>query len=589
MRALAALYFGALVGGVWWLDRERTRPATSATAGPPPFELRERARERGIDFVHQAVRVDPKLDNIAPHVTGMGAAVSVVDFDADGWPDLYATSSALGSANALYRNLGDGSFEDVAARAGLADLNRPGEGASMGSIWGDADNDGFEDVLVYRWGHQALLRNRGDGTFEDVSASSGVHRWMNANGAVWLDYDRDGNLDLYIAGYFPARFDLWNLETTRIMQDSFEFATNGGNNVLLRNLGGWRFEDVTERTGCDSTRWTLAVASADMDGDGWPDLYLANDYGPEELFLNRGGERFERAEKAGLAESSKSGMSVTLGDFENAGSFGVYVTNISRSGFLFQGNNLRSNRLAERGKLYNLSDAFGGPAREVVDCGWAWGAQFGDLDNDGRLDLYVVNGFISASRDQDYWYDMSKIAGGAGGIFSDATNWPTIGEKSLSGYERSKVLHNRGGARFADVSALVGASDDLDGRAVAFADLRNRGALDVIVANQKGRLLLYENEPASANGWIAYHLVGGASNRSAIGAELTLHYGELMQVQAVQGGSGFCSQNDRRLHFGLGAAMPRKGQIRWPSGLVQELGPAELVPGRLHRIEEPRP
>ena len=587
LRAGVGVFFLGLLGSAWWLDqRAHAGPRLSADE-LPDFALREVSAERGIDFRHEPCRLDPKLDGIAPHVSGLGAAVSVADFDGDGWVDLYATTSAGGRPNALFRNQGDGTFRDVAAEAGVADLNEAGEGASMGSVWGDVDNDGDEDLFVYRWGHQVLFENLGDGRFRDVSEASGVRRWMNAISAVWLDYDRDGLLDLYVAGYFPAEHDLWDLETTRIMQNSFEFATNGGRNLLLRNLGGLRFEDVTERTGCDSTRWTMALAAADMDGDGWQDLYLANDYGPEELFLNRGGERFERAEKVGLAESSKSGMSVALGDFENDGTLGVYVTNISKKGFLFQGNNLRQNRLADLGRLFNIADASRALSRAVVDCGWAWGAQFGDLDNDGLLDLYVVNGFISASREQDYWYDMSKVAGGAGDLFQDATRWPPIGDKSLSGYEPSRVLWNRGGGRFEDVAPLVGADDLYDGRAVALADLSNRGALDVVIANQNGPLLVYANDVAPERGWIAFRLVGTRSNRSAIGAELTLELGQdRRQVQVVQGGSGFCAQNDRRLHFGLGDAAPGRATIRWPSGQVQEL--EGLAPGRLHTIEEPR-
>jgi hypothetical protein len=371
------------------------------------------------------------------------------------------------------------------------------------------------------------------------------------------------------------------------MQESFEFANNGGHNVLLHNVGG-RFEDVTAQTGTDSTRWTLAVASADMNGDGWPDLYLANDYGPEELFLNGGGARFERQSDVGLEESSKSGMCVALGDFENDGHFGVYVTNISAERFLFQGNNLRINRLADGGKMLNIADVASTSSRAVVDCGWAWGAQFGDLDNDGRLDLFVANGFVSASRERDYWYGMSKVAGGASDIFVDATQWEPIGDASLSGYERSRVLLGSGGGRFRDVAQAVGVTDLEDGRGVALADLFNDGALDVVVANQKGRLLLYRNSVDRSRHWIEFQLRGRAANTSAIGAELTLSFGASKQVQAVQGGSGFASQNERRLHFGLGSATAvERAVIRWPSGAEQTV--QGLAVDKLHVLDEPTP
>jgi enediyne biosynthesis protein E4 len=611
--------FAGLLAGVFWADRRPGQQVATGAAdiGRYGFVLREVSAEAGIDFRHAQVRLDPLIANVEPHVAAMGAAVSVADADGDGWPDLYATTSAFGTRNALYLNRHDGRFEELAGAAGIADVNRDGEGASMGSVWADADNDGDEDLFLYKWGYAQLFRNdgkQGAPSFTDVTQAAGLRRWMNSNSAVWFDYDRDGRIDLYVAGYFPETLDLWHLKTTRIMQDSFEFATNGGHNVLWRNLGPGpdgvpRFEDVTEATGCDSTRWTLAVAAADFDGDGWQDLYLANDYGPEELFLNVDGERFEIA-SVGLGEDSKSGMAVAVGDVRNDGTLATFVTNISKAGYLFQGNNLRLN-LLHQGGLHQGGQQ-GGRGRDgagqgapddasvgsgrfenvaqgvVADCGWAWGAQFGDLDNDGWQDLFVVNGFISADREQDYWYDMGKVAGGAGNLFMDTKHWAPIGSRSLSGYERSRVLLNRRKAPFVDVAAAVGVTDELDGRAVALADLWNRGVLDVVVANQKGPLLVYRNEVAPGRGWIGFDLRGEAGNRSAIGAQLTLSAGGMRQAQVVMAGSGFCSQNDRRLHFGLGEATAvEQAVIRWPSGREQVLAAPE--PGRMHVVKEPVP
>ena len=233
-----------------------------ADAARPGFVLRDETVNAGIRFVHRRPAFDPKLAGIEPHVAALGASVSVTDFDADGDADLYFTNSRFGEPNALYRNRGDGTFVDVATAAGLADVNRAGDGVSMGAIWGDIDNDGREEVLVYRYGYLALYRNIDGGRFEDITTQAGLRRWVNSNGAIWLDYDRDGLLDLYVTAYFRD-VDLWHLTTTRIMHDSFEFATNGGKNLLFRNLGGGRFEDVTDRAGVGSTRWTLAAASAE--------------------------------------------------------------------------------------------------------------------------------------------------------------------------------------------------------------------------------------------------------------------------------------------------------------------------------------
>jgi hypothetical protein len=552
---------------------------TIADPGRPGFVLHDQTAAAGIRFVHRRPTFDPKLANIEPHVAALGASVSVMDFDGDGWPDLYFTNSRFGEPNALYRNRGDGTFEEVAASVGLADLNRPGEGVSMGSVWGDVDNDGREDVLVYRYGYLALFRNVDGHRFEDVTEKAGLRRWVNSNGAIWFDYDRDGLLDLYVTAYFRD-VDLWHLTTTRIMHDSFEFATNGGKNLLFHNLGGGRFEDVTDRMGVGSTRWTLAAASADFDGDSWPDIYLANDYGPEELYLNDHGRRFVLA-KAGLESESKSGMAVALGDAFNRGRLDAFVTNISERGYLFQNNNLRLNGMRETGHFKNVADP------QVADAGWAWGAQFGDFNNDGANELYVANGFISADRNTSYWYAMSKIAGANGRLFEDARSWPAFGTTSLSGYERSRVYLNRGLAGWVDVAAKVGATDLYDGRAVALADLWNRGAVDVIVANQNQPAVLYRDQPDSANHWIGFRLVGTRSNRSAIGAEVVMEASGLTQQRIVDGGMGFASQNDRRLHFGLGRReWVDRVVIHWPSGTEQVL--QHLAVDQLHTVTEPR-
>ena len=574
-RLVVILAFVAAVVAVVVLNGRATGHAIGANE---TIRLSEVAHASGIDFVHESPTLDPKVEHISAHIAALGACVSVADVNNDNWPDLYFTSSRFGAANALYLNQQDGTFRDISADADVASLNRAGEGVSMGAVWGDYDNDGFEDLLVYKWGYPQLLRNLGNGRFADVTAQSGLRVWMNSNGAVWLDFDRDGLLDLYITGYFRSDIDFWHLRTTRIMQHSWEFATNGGKDVLFKNVGKGRFEDVTDSMGVGSTRWTLAAAAADFNDDGWPDLYLANDYGPEELFLNRVGKRFELA-RAGLEDDSKSGMAVALGDVYNRGRLDAFVTNISVKGFLFQGNNLRVNFLKELGRFDEVATGV------VADAGWAWGAQFGDLNNDGLLDLVVANGFISADTARDYWYAMSKIAGAQGNIFEDAKNWPAIGRASLSGYERSRVLLNRGEAGFVDVAEGAGVTDRLDGRSVAMADLFNRGVLDVVIANQKARALLYRNS-ASPGHWVEFKLVGTRSNRSAIGAEVTVEFGGVRQRQIVDGGMGFCSQNDRRLHFGLGNGRLGRVTIRWPSGAEQIVD--GLTIDQLHVITESR-
>jgi hypothetical protein len=549
------------------------------------FRLEEVAHAAGIDFKHQAPKLDPKLDHIMPQVASMGAAVSITDFDRDGWQDIYVTNSGEGSKNCLYRNQSDGTFRDVAGEMGIADVNQPGTGVSMGAVWGDYDNDGYEDLFLYKWGRPELFHNDEGRGFTRATEAAGLPAWVNANTAIWFDYDRDGRLDLFLGGYYPESIDLWHLTTTLMMPESFEYAQNGGRKFLFHNSGDGRFEEVSSQLGINTRRWALAASAADLRGTGYPDLFIANDYGVAELFLNQAGKRFDDAgEKTGVGFAPKSGMNVAFGDILNQGKFSIYVSNISEEGVLIQGNNLWVPREGTGGDAIQYDNL----ARDMgVELGgWSFGAQFGDLNNDGNLDLYLANGYVSGEKGSNYWYDFSKIAGGNSAIISDAAHWPPMQGRSLSGYQQKKVWLNDGTGRFTEVAQVIGANDTFDGRSVAQADLWNRGALDVVVANQRGPLLLYKNTVAPENNWIEFELEGTQSNRSAIGAQVRVFWNNQQQVQEVSGGSGFCAQNERRLHFGLGKA-PRleKVEIRWPSGKLQTLDAVGV--GQIIKVKEP--
>ena len=370
------------------------------------------------------------------------------------------------------------------------------------------------------------------------------------------------------------------------MPESFEYANNGGRKYLLRNRGDGTFEDRTEALGITSHRWTLAVVAADLLGTGFPDLFLANDYGVPELYANRAGKRFEEVGRAaGVATSPKSGMNAAVGDVFNDGRLAIYKTNISEAGVLVQGNDLwvPSARSKEGSAQFeNVGSTLG------VDLGgWSWGAQFGDLNNDGTQDLYLVNGYISAGERSSYWYDFAEIAVGHSTIIGDAKNWPAMRGRSLSGYQRKRVWINDGSGGFTDVAQAVGATDTYDGRAVALADLGNRGALDVIVANQNGPLLVYRNTVASGRHWLQLALDGRSSNRSAIGARVEVQWNGRRQLQEVVAASGFSAENQRRLHFGLGAASRvDRIVIQWPSGQTQTIEHPEI--DTLLRVEEPQ-
>jgi hypothetical protein len=591
-RIAALILFVGLLAATVALNRKASPGKIAAGTVPETaslsrygFHLEEVSHASGIDFVHQAPKLDAKLDHIMPQIASMGAGVSVVDFDRDGWKDLYVTNSAEGSKNALYRNRGDGTFADVAVAMGVADVNAVGTGVCMGSIWGDFDNDGYEDLFLYKWGRPELFHNDGGKGFSRRTDSAGLPAWVNAGCATWLDYDRDGLLDLFIGGYWDERLDLWHLKTTKMMPESFEYAQNGGRKYLLRNRGDGRFEDVTEAVGLLSRRWALCASAADLRNTGYPDLFVANDYGIAELYANEKGKAFREIGKAsGVGFAPKSGMNVAFGDILNQGKFSIYVTNISEEGVLIQGNNLwvpKDESEGEAVQYDNLARDLG-----VELGGWSFGAQFGDLNNDGTQDLFLTNGYVSAAKGTSYWYEYSVIAGGNSAIISDAKNWPAMKGKSLSGYQQKRVWLNDGAGHFSEVSQVVGYTDTHDGRAVALADLWNRGTLDIVVANQRGPLLVYKNTVAPDRGWIGFDLRGKKSNRSAIGAQVRVFWNGQEQLQEVSGGSGYSAQNQRPLHFGLGKDPKiEKVVIRWPSGREQTI--PSPAPGRVHQVEEP--
>ena len=342
----------------------------------------------------------------------------------------------------------------------------------------------------------------------------------------------------FVGGYYAENIDLWHLTTTRIMPESFEYAKNGGRKYLFHNLGkaslkkSARKSESTAIAGLWLRRQRICAAL---------DIRIclsANDYGVSELYFNDGKQFHEVGKQTGIGFAPKSGMNAAFGDILNQGKYAVYVSNISEDGVLIQGNNLWVPKEGTSGdglQYENLARDFG-----VELGGWSFGAQFGDLNNDGTLDLYLANGYISLDRNRSYWYDFSKVAGGNSTIIGDAKNWPAFEGRSLSGYQNKRVWLNDGAGKFIDVAQAVGVTDTYDGRSVALADLWNRGVLDVVVANQKGPLLLYKNTVASEN---AMDRIPAGRNHEQSERDRGAGYGVLERAAAAARGCrghGFC-------------------------------------------------
>lgn len=593
------------------------------------LRFEECARAAGLGHTHTLCHLSDKLRNIMPWLTSVGAAVAASDVDGDGLVDLYVTTSGRGDSNRLFRNRGDGTFEDITERSGVG-VGNP-EGASMAAVFGDVDNDGDQDLYVVMWGTtNHLFENLGGGRFRDITATSGTGFWGYGNGATFVDYDRDGLLDLFLGNYFPEavpdpatgkqrKLDLWDPFTTRVMHESFTRATNGGRNVLYRNLGNNRFEDVTEKVGLGYTGWTLSVGAADLDNDGWPDLYVANDFGADEIYFNTGAsERPPRflpfVGKEGhpaIGDDWWKGMNVDFGDVDGNGFLDIYVTNILAPRYKSDEGNMLWLNLADPTAPHGREFVNVGKRTGTHDGGWGWGAKFGDFNNDGLVDILEANGFVTGpDPETTYWYDLQEMVTQLKNATADAADWPVMGSRDLSGYERNRlwiqIPPEKGTLRFAEVAEKTGVRDLYNGRGVALLDADNDGDLDFYIANQAKegsfyRNLLYEAGRRASSHWLGLDLVGDpaspndrdglrcASSADAVSARAVVSCGGKAQRRDVQGGTGFAAQSDRRLFFGLGAcAAPESIEIFWPSGRVQGIDKesALAMVDRMTRVEE---
>jgi hypothetical protein len=542
-------------------------------------EIGARARAR---LLHHTRHFHGAKADILEMFTSGGAAVAVGDYDNDGYDDLFVTDSDAGRTCHLLHNNGDLTFTEVTAEAGVGKGNDEHSIVSD-ALWFDYDNDGRLDLLVARFGTPILYHNEGNGKFRDVTAQSGLNKFGNTIAVIAFDYDNDGYLDLLFGNYFKP-VDLFDLKDPHVLPDNLDQATNGGGVTLWHNQGNGTFVDVTAKAGLGRhTGWTLDVGHADFDNDGWQDIYLADDYGTDRLFLNNHDGTFREVTAEAIGIDTKKGMNVDVADYDRDGWLDIYVTNITDE-YMHECNMLwHNNGVDAAGKL-----TFTDLSRETGTCStlWGWGAKFGDFDNDGWVDLFAADGLRSAG-DRNYIPVLLEMILTPNIDFSDVNSWPAIGGMSWSGHQKKKLFRNLGGSAFKEIAAEAGVDNDLDGRGVALADFDNDGLLDIYQTNANQPSLLYHNVTSDHGHWLELKLVGTRSNRDAIGARVTIRAGGALLLREVNGGNGYASQSSTRVHVGLGAATRiDEIEVRWPSGRREKLPPGSLPVDHLYYVKE---
>ena len=555
--ALGLIAFLAFLSGMFANDLSRSDKSLPSS---PSLIFEDVAAEAGLNFQHFSG--SPEKQYILESMSG---GVAWIDFDRDGWMDLYLVNGGRWEelvqgkrtvSNALYRNNGDGTFANVTEKAGVGNRHW-----GMGVAAGDYDNDGWVDLFVCNYGPNTLYRNNGDGTFREVTGTAGVGDGRWAVSASFGDYDADGWLDLYVTN--TVQFDHKDPDPMEchyrgITVQCGPLGMVGDSDILYRNNGDGTFRDVSEKAGVSDVTpsYGLGAIWSDYDNDGDLDLYVANDQMANFLFRNRGDGTFEETGLfAGAAFSddgtAQGSMGVDFGDYDRDGLLDIYITHFSDDyNTLF--------RNLGQGRFRDMTRGAG-----LTFSSWpmvGWGTGFVDLDHDGWEDIFAANGHVFPQ------VDGYKIG--------------------TSFHQRSQVFRNMGDGKFQEVSAGLDKLKSWSSRGVAFADYDNDGDIDVAVNNLDGVPWLLKNQKGSeAGNWLMLSLEGTRTNRSAIGARVTLETAEGKQMREVRGGSSYESTHDFRVHFGLGRLETvNKMTVRWTDGTTQSF--ENLKVDRAYRLKE---
>ncbi|PJB54121.1 MAG: hypothetical protein CO099_03335 [Bdellovibrio sp. CG_4_9_14_3_um_filter_39_7] len=525
----------------------------------PGIVISDVTKKSLIDFKHEQGRYfDKKHKNVSRYISSMTSSVAVADINNDGWQDFFISNDT--KKHGLYINKGDGTFVDQFASSGIdtskvESVQRP--------IFFDYDNDGYKDLFLGTNSYFYLYKNISGTTFKDVTAELGLGKeklFLIAGNVI--DYNKDGFLDLVVSGYFPESH---RTNDPRFMPETFEGAANGGPVYVFKNENGKRFIKQPGALGIPDGAWTLAIGVYDFNNDGYDDLWFANDFNSDWAYLNNHGKNFIDNSESLKSSESNNGMNSEIADIDDDGLPVVYVSQIYQEGIEPDGNTLF--KMSPDGNFKDVAKT-----RGIDKCGWSWGAKFIDLDNNSKLDLVVSNGYFSGDPKKSLWFSTGTLGSGGKDFLVDARNWPDLTDGTWGGYQHKCVFYNKGN-EFVNIIESTDLNDNLeDGRSLAVIDFLNNGFQSLLLATQNGHAYLYQVSNREKRNWIGFSLIGKESGTDAFGAKVKIELDKRTLSRTKVPTNGFASQSDSRIHFGLGLNNSiKKITVFWPNGKTVEL------------------